>query len=68
MPNVYSVKLKSRAGRFLHLQLYLLHYLKAEGSGTNTWMPQSKQFLVKGIPWDQRNTKSPKNLQKIVSQ
>ena len=50
MPNIFSVKLKLLAGRFLGLQLYILRYFMEEGSGANAWMHKPKQILAQDIP------------------
>ena len=44
----FSVKLKLLANRFLHLQFYILHYLKEEGSGSTHGCKKPTQFLVWG--------------------
>ena len=70
MPNVFFVKLKLLAARFLNLQLYLLqlHHLMEEGSGTNTWTHKSKENLVQGHPLGPEAYEKSKTFKRIVFQ
>ena len=40
--------------------IFILHHLKKEGPGANTWMQKPTQFLVWGIPLPQRLLESKK--------
>ena len=62
----FRVKLKLLANRFLHLQFYILHHLKEEGSGANNMDAKTNTIFGTGggDPLDFRGLqKSPKKLQ-----